>query len=284
MSALAGLSGVLVVAGVWFTVVSWRRVPPTKHARRVHWGWDQRRWVTALAAGLVGLVLTRWPIGALAAGAVGWFAAGPSARRARREVEARTEALALWCEMLRDAIGGARGVEGVLVATSATAPLPIRPEVQRMAARLEHEPLELVLDELAHELDHPVGDLVVAALRLTSSAGGRQVRDVLADLAAAAYAEADSHRRIEVARERPRAAMRYAAMVIVGFVVVMAVFSRSYLEPYDTATGQVVLVVVAAYWALGFWWMHHMARVVPVERFLARAPVLLAASDRDGGS
>jgi len=46
-------------------------------------------------------------------------------------------------------------------------------------------------------------------------------------------------------------------------------FSRRYLAPYETALGQVVLAVVAMYWAGGFWWMHRMGRVAPTERFLA---------------
>ena len=70
-------------------------------------------------------------------------------KRSRQLADRRTEALALWAEMLRDAIGTSRGVEGVLVATAATAPLPIRDDVQRMARRLEREPLDSALDGLA---------------------------------------------------------------------------------------------------------------------------------------
>ena len=203
------------------------------------------------------------------AAAGGWFV--PAAVRRRRGVqnEARTEAIALWAEMLRDAIGTARGIEGVLVATASTAPLPIRVEVMTMARRLEYEPLDVVLDELGDDLAHPIGDLVVTALRLTATAGAREVRSVLADLAAAAYSEADSHRRVDVARERPRAAMRYTAIVIGGFVALLVVFSGDYLAPYRTPIGQVVLAFVAFYWTAGFWWMHRMGRLQPVERFLA---------------
>ena len=189
-------------------------------------------------------------------------------KKERISVERRTEAIALWAEMLRDAIGTARGIEGVLVATAATSPVAIRSELKTMALRLQHEPLDIVLDGLAADLDHPLGDLVVTALRLTSTAGGRQVRDVLNSLAAAAYAEADSHRRVEVAREKPRTAMRYTAIIIAGFVVVLIVFSRRYLAPYGSALGQLVLAVVGAYWAAGFWWMNRMGRVEPVERML----------------
>lgn len=273
MTAVAALAGLLVVGGLWLAASSWRPEPvgQRRRPRRSSTGEAQRRLVLGLAGALVTLVVTRWPVAAAAAGVAAWAVAGTKGTGERRALDKRTEAIALWAEMLRDAIGTARGVEGVLVATASTAPLPIRPEVQRMARRLQRESLDAVLDDLADDLDHPIGDLVVTALRLTSTAGGRQVRDVLANLAAAAYAEAESRRRVEVARERPRSAMRYTAIIIGGFVALLVIFSRKYLDPYDSALGQVVLVFVGFYWAAGFWWMHRMGRVTPVERFLAPA-------------
>lgn len=274
MTVLAAFAGVLIVGGLWFAVSAWRPVPVIEReavARRLD-DLDRRRLAAVAAGALLAVVITRWPIAAFAGGGTGWAVSRMTDRRGRRELDKRTEAIALWAEMLRDAIGTARGVEGVLVATAATAPLPIRAEVQTMARRLQHESLDAVLDDLAADLDHPIGDLVVTALRLTSTAGGRQVRDVLANLAAAAYAEAESRRRVEVARERPRSAMRYTAIVIGGFVALLVVFSRRYLEPYDSALGQVVLVFVGFYWAAGFWWMQRMGRISPVERFLATSP------------
>lgn len=271
MIVLAAFAGVLAVGGLWVATTSWRRVAAVERpARKSRLGLvDRRRLVAAVGGFLVALVATRWPIGAVAGAGVGWAVAGTTGRRVRVGADRRTEAIALWTEMLRDAIGTARGVEGVLVATAVAAPLPIRIEVQTMARRLQREPLDTVLDGLASDLDHPIGDLVVTALRLTATAGGRQARDVLANLAAAAYAEAESRRRIDVARERPRSAMRYTAIIIGGFVGLLVVFSRPYLQPYDTAVGQIVLAVVAVYWAGGFWWMHRMGRAVPVERFAA---------------
>lgn len=271
MTALAAFAGLVCVGGVWLVTSSWRPVQVKDRGRTkvLSQELDLSRILIAVAGGLATLVVTRWVVAAVAGATVGWIIAGARTTKERRELDRRTEAIALWAEMLRDAIGTARGVEGVLVATAATAPLPVRPEVQRMARRLQHEPLDAVLDDLADDLDHPIGDLVVTALRLTSTAGGRQVRDVLANLAVAAYAEAESRRRVEVARERPRSAMRYTAIIIGGFVTLLVIFSRRYLEPYDSALGQVVLVFVGFYWAAGFWWMHRMGRVRPIERFLA---------------
>ena len=272
MTVWAAIAGAMCAAGIWLLATSWRPVvitAATPRTRRITDPLIKQRVFAATGGLIVVLVITRWPVAAIAGAAIGWAAVEIRSRKGRTSTERRTEAIALWAEMLRDAIGTARGVEGVLVATASTSPLPIRPELERMARRLQHEPLDAVLDGLAADLDHPIGDLVVTALRLTSTSGGRQVRDVLNSLATAAYAEADSHRRIEVARERPRTAMKYTAIVIAGFVALLIVFSRRYLEPYDSVIGQTVLVFVGLYWALGFWWMQRMGRSDPVERFLA---------------
>ena len=287
MTGLAALAGVMIVGGLTLLTSGLRRGVRGAPSRAVGASWRRRlepgtveRALAAFGCFLAGLVVTRWPIAAIGAATAGWFAPPLLRRASRRTRDDRTEAIALWAEMLRDAVGTSRGIEGVLVVTAPTSPLPIRGDVQAMAARLGSESLDDSLVTLGVALAHPVGDLVVTALRLTASAGTREVRSVLADLATSAYAEADSERRIEVARERPRAAMRYSAMVIAAFVAGLVVFSGEYLAPYRSLFGQLVLVVVGVYWAAGFWWMHRMGRVASVERFLAAPPTVAAGVTR----
>lgn len=230
---------------------------------------DTTRAAVAVAAGVLAGLVTRWPVAAAGGIALGWWAPTLLRGRAHQRVEARTEAIATWCELLRDAAGTARGIEGMLVATADSAPGPIRPAVQRLARRLEHEPIDSALTGLAHDLAHPLGDLVVTALRLAATAGSRRVRHVLDDLATAAHLEAGMQRRVDVARQRPRATMRLVAIVVACFVSGLALFAREYLAPYGTPLGQLVLLVVLGYWGLGFWWMQRMGRPSSVERFLA---------------
>lgn len=269
---LAALSGAATVGGLLLVLTSWRPVPVTPATRRTRHQVDDLFLQRSLAAccGLVVVaVVTRWPVAAVGGAAFGWTALGIRDRKRKVTDERRTEAIALWSEMLRDAMSTAQGIEGVLVATSSTAPLAIRPQLERMARRLPNEPLDEVLDDLATDLDHPIGDLVVTALKLASTSGGRQIREVLNNVAASAYSAADSQRRIEVARERPRTAMKYTAIVIAAFVGLLIVFSGEYVAPYRSALGQAVLLFVAGYWGLGFWWMRRMGRADPIERFLA---------------
>lgn len=272
MTALAALAGAMFVVGTALFVSGLRPTDaPRERARVVRSpSFDPVQLVGAVAAAGFTLLVTRWPVAAVGAGLAGWVAATAYARRSRVSDAIRAEALALWVEMLRDAMGTARGMEGVLVATAATAPAAIRDEVGRMARRLGYDPLDDVLDGLADDLDHPLGDLVVTALRLASRAGARQTRDVLTDLAEAAYREAEMHQRVEVARQRPRTAMRWVTAIIGGFIALLILFAGDYLRPYETAVGQVVLAFVALYWGFGFWWMARMGRIAPIERFLAR--------------
>lgn len=282
MTPLAAAAGVLLIAGLALAVSGVRPRPvaaPTARAPR------SRRWEVpspdriALigACTLVVLVFTRWPVAAAATAVGVWYLSKP---RRRVGDAAKADALTAWTEMLRDATGTPRGIEGVLLATADGAPILIRPHVMRLARRLAYEPLDDALDDLAEDLDHSLGDLVVTSLRLAARSGGRQIRAVLDDLAQAAREEARMHRRIEVARERPRSDMRSVIVIMAAFVVVLTLVADSYLDRYDTVGGQVVLLGVALTWAAGIAAMVRMGRSSPVERFLVRRADVLAASPR----
>jgi hypothetical protein len=92
---------------------------------------------------------------------------------------------------------------------------------------------------------------------------------VLDDLATAAREEARMLRRQEVARERPRSEMRQVALISAGTVLTLTVIGKDYLAAYDSAAGQLVLLVVAGCWGVGFSAMARLGRSERVERFLA---------------
>lgn len=275
MTAVAAFSGLALLVGLWLAASGWRKAPPRPRVNPLgRWGrrlepMSPPRLAVVGGVTLAALVLTRWPVAAVATGCAVLFATSPALRRRVDEAE-KAEALTVWVEMLRDATGTPRGIEGVLVATATGAPALIRPHVMRMARRLPFEPLDEALDGLADDLDHPVGDLVITALRLSATSGGRQIRAVLDDLASVAREEARMHRRVEVARARPRADMRSVLVIMALFVFLFILLGRSYLEPYGTAGGQAVLVIVTSCWGLGIWAMTRLGRGKPIERFLSR--------------
>jgi Flp pilus assembly protein TadB len=277
VTSLALLSGIFVAVGLMVAVTGLIKQPlrpprprrsPTERFGR-HFEMPSPERVVLVAGTVIAVVLvTRWPVAAIAAGVAALVVSSPSMRQHTDEAE-KAEALTVWAEMLRDATGTPRGIEGVLVATAAGAPLLIRPHIVRLARRLPYEPLEEALNGLADDLRHPVGDLVVTALRLAARSGGRQIRAVLDDLATVAREEARMHRRVDVARARPRSDMRSVLIIMLGFVLLFILVARAYLAPYGTPVGQLVLCIVFACWGTGVWVMTCLGRGRPIERFLA---------------
>jgi Flp pilus assembly protein TadB len=272
VNALAAAAGLLVALGI--ALAASGLVPSAPRARtvgdRAARGADRigPNVLVAGAAGLAVLLVTRWPVAAVGAAVAAWLVMGRRSHATPAGEIDRTEALAAWAEMLRDGVGTPRGIEGIITATASTAPPLIRPTVMRFASRLAWQDLHDALPDLADELDHRLGDLVVLSLDIAARTGARQVREVLDDLAAAAREEARMLRRQEVARARPRSEMHQVAFISVGVVLLLAVVGQDYLAPYRTTTGQFVLLAVAGIWAVGFRAMSRLARRDPVERFL----------------
>ena len=272
MTSVAMLCGLFVFGGLMLAWTGLQPAPvverPAGSQRRGRDPIPPQRVALIVAPSLALVLLTRWPVAGLAVGVAIWFATSPALRQRTQSADI-ADALTTWAEMLRDATGTPRGIEGVLVATAAGAPVLIRPHIIRLARRLPYESIDTALDGLADDLDHPIGDLVVTALRLSARAGGRHIRAVLDDLATTAREEAQMHRRVEVARARPRADMRSVLTVMALFVVLLVVVARDYLSPYRSPIGQVVLLAVCTIWAMGVVAMGRLGRSRPTERFLA---------------
>ena len=145
MSTLAATLGVLGGLGVLLIALGLRPGPPRTDTARP----DRREWATSwqlpspervggmAGAGLLVLVVTRWPVIAVAAAATVWWLTKGEKRTLSSQID-KTDALATWAEQLRDATGTPRGIEGVIVTTTDTAPQPIRAAVTRFAERLKY--------------------------------------------------------------------------------------------------------------------------------------------------
>ncbi|MBW3614624.1 MAG: pilus assembly protein TadB [Actinobacteria bacterium] len=273
VTALAALCGALVGFGilVFSTGVRATEVRPRQPREPLASRVDRLSLRVGLAtgAGVATLVLTRWPVGALLMAALG--AALPSlagGRAAREAAIARTEAIAAWTEMLRDTMAGAAGIEQAIVATAAVSPSPIREEVVALAARLERERLAVAMREFADALADPAADLVVAALVLASEKQAQRVGELLGTLAAATREQAKMRLRVETGRTRTRTAARVITLFTMGVAAILVLFNRGYLEPYDSAVGQLMLAVVGGCFGGSFWWLAQMGKAAAPERFL----------------
>ena len=271
LGGLVGVGGFLVIAGLAGRAV----LVPGRPGRL-------QRWVTSLgparaagaaAAALAVLVLTGWLAGALLAGAAA--VAGPrllGGRAAREASIARTEAIATWTEMVRDSIAAASGLEEAILATAGVAPAPIRPEVTVLVRRLEHQSLADALAAFGADVAHPSADLVVAALSIAARMEASDMTGLLSRLAEAIRGEARMRIRVEVGRTRVRTATKVIVGVVGATIVLLTVLNRSYLVAYDSAGGQIVLLIVGGIFAVGGWLLLHMAELELPERFSARPP------------
>lgn len=229
--------------------------------------------VLAFAAALMAWVVTGWIVGAALAALVAVLLPR-SWRRARGHVElvGRTEAIATWTEMLRDTLAAAAGLEQAVITAAPNAPDAIRAEVVRLARRLDRgERLVAGLRRLATDLANPAADLVVAALVTAAEREARDLVPLLGSLARSTRREAEMRMRIHASRARVRTAVRVVVGSLGAFGGGLILFNPRYLEPYGTATGQLVLLLVAAILAGAYALMQRMARLHAPDRFLTRA-------------
>ena len=278
MTAVVVLLGGLFGLGAVTAVAAWRGVDVVQLRPRAPVLADDRvdrlglRLAMGVGSGVTVAALTRWPVATVAAAAGGFMLPGLVGRKAdRRSGIEKVEAIAGWAEMLRDTMAGAGGLEQSSVASAGVAPPAIRREVLTLAARLQRDRLAPALRDLADELDDPTGDLVVAALLLAADKSPKRLGQLLGTLAESARAEVTMRLRIDAGRARTRTSVRVVTFTTVGFAALLLVLNRSYLQPYDTAVGQLVLAVVAGCFATAFWWLARASRVDADERFLAEA-------------
>ncbi|MFA1550743.1 type II secretion system F family protein [Actinomadura chokoriensis] len=290
---LAAFAGLCAAGGVFVLVGAVRGVefggrddrPPSRiqiMLRSSAWPGPRNRLLGATGGGLAVLLLSRWPVAALAVGA-GAYALPPmlSGRAPRRRI-ARLEALAQWSRRLAEMIGASRGLEQALADSARVAPDVIREPVGLLAGRLNnHANTDQALRAFADQLDDPIADLIACALLLATRRRGPGTRDALRLLADAVEHEVIVRRDVEA----ERAGLRTTLIVIVASVGALSVLfasSQTLADPYDTPLGQTVLAVVAAIYAAGLWWMRRLAVLSTGTRFLHTARPMATAEQGTG--
>ncbi|WP_413810552.1 type II secretion system F family protein [Streptomyces sp. OE57] len=271
--ALLGLCGLGVATGLIVLVSAWHGNLP---AGARTWRRRPRRAVTrwwmaaACVAGVLVGGVTGWVVGALLAAMATWSVPRIlEATRADQQQTARIEGIAGWTEMLRDTLAAAAGLEQTIMATAHTAPRAIRPHVLGLSARLAGgERLTVGLRRLQADLDDPTADLVIAALMLASEHQARQLTPLLGELAATARAQVQMRQRVDAGRTRMRTTVRVVVATTLVFAGGLMLLNPEFLSPYDSATGQLILLLIGAIFTVGFAWLRRMARIEEPERFL----------------
>ncbi|RFS81471.1 hypothetical protein D0T12_31475 [Actinomadura spongiicola] len=276
-AVLAALAASLVIAGLLLIVAAWTRTdllpePPAGRPRR-HWTkWRSRRTLVeataAVATGAGGWAATGWPVAAIAvAAAVIALPRLLGGRPAQRRI-ARLEAMEAWTRQLADILTTGTGIEEALLTTASSPPGPIAAEVTALRRRLEYRvTTEDALRAFADDLAHPVGDTIAATLIIASQVRGRGLHQVLTALADTVAKDVAMQREIDAERATHRTTALWV-MVALAVFVGFAMLNRTYVAPFGTPAGQLMLVLVVALYAGTVVWLHRLASPAPGHRFL----------------
>jgi tight adherence protein B len=219
-----------------------------------------------LSAVIVGAI-TRWPVAALLAAVA--TAALPAALRSTRsrDLTRRAEAVAVWTELLRDTLTASSGLAQAVTATAGLAPIEIRTAAGHLADRvMSGVSMDEALRLFAVEVDDPSADEVVSALRLAASSRAQRLVDLLGALADSTRDVVAMRLRVEASRASARSGVRTVIVFSLGFVGLLMVVARSYLAPFGSVTGQLVLVLVGSCYAAGLILMVRLVRPTPGRR------------------
>ena len=273
---IPALAGGLVALGLLGLVIGLRpaAVPPRQSTRARRRRGPTRRTRHLLLAGgalgLVGWLITGWILALVIApiaviGLPILLSAPPAATQI-----ARLEAMEEWTRSLSGVLTVGLGLEQALVATLRSTPAPIADEVQRLVTRLRARwDTEKALRAFADELDDATGDLVAASLILSATGSGGGLVAVLEGLAASVAEDVRARRALETDRAKPRSTARAVTCITVGALALLAL-NRSYVEPYTSPLGQVLLAVLLTGYVAALLWMRQMTAGTATPRLLAR--------------
>lgn len=224
--------------------------------------------LAGVATGVVALLLTGWALALIVVpvafvGLPVLLSSGSAARRIER-----LEAMEEWTRSLAGVLTVGLGLEQALTATLRSTPAAIAPEVTRLVARLRARwATEDAVRAFADELDDATGDVVAANLILGARRRGAGLANVLEGLAESVAADVRSRRQVEADRAKPRATARSVTLISVSVLVVLAL-SGTYVEPYRSPLGQVILLSLLSAYVATLVWMKHMASGRALPRFL----------------
>jgi tight adherence protein B len=276
---LAALTGLLAAIAFLVGVSAWTTPTPTATVKRAPHP-DHTLLIQTVAAGtaatlVVGL-LTGWIAFSIAAGAgCGWLVWNRAHKDERAFGDAeRMDALATWCEQLRDLVRARQGAVAPIVASRNTAPAAIRPAVIRLATSLQREEPSVAFGRFANELDDADADLVASVLLMSTTHSGR-TSDLLAELAVTIRERSAIRIQIDTDRAGDRAEAKAVTTIVLVAVALPPILARDsqFFSAYRTTTGQLVMTIVVGLVAGGLLWLRQMSRVEPPARFLRQGPV-----------
>jgi tight adherence protein B len=227
--------------------------------------------LVAVAAGVLVLLVTGWPVAAIAtAAAVVFVPQVLGGGKSAKVMIAKSEALSDWTRRLADLIvsGAAGSTRDAMRRSLTSVPEPIAGEVTRLVRRMGPQGTETALRQFAREVADPAAEKIAGVLILRERNGGPGLADVLTALAQDLDERSRMIREVESERAKPRSNMRFIIIITAALMVGMMLFARTFLSSYDSVLGQVLLVGVAAIFAVALRWMRILSDPPPNPQVL----------------
>ena len=263
---LLTLSGLVIAAGLVGLVLAAQGrsfQPATRPPGRPTSRWRPTRLhLGAFATGVLVLLISGWPVAALAAvGGVIFVPKVLGGSKASRQAIATSDALADWTRRLSDLIssGAAGSTREALRRSLSSAPVAIAPAVTDLVTRMGPQGVEPALRQFARDVDDPAADKIAMVLVLRERNGGPGLAEVLTALAADLDERSRMLREVEAERAKPRANMRTIVVTTLILIVGMVLFARTFLSGYSTPIGQVALLLDFTIFGTALRWMRRLS-------------------------
>lgn len=230
---------------------------------------DPRKWLKkigprgtgAVSGATAAWLFTGWVTAALSGAILGWFLPTMiSSTRQEKERLRRIEGVADLAARLRDAIRSGIGIYDALSQAAANPPSAIAADLKRLSADARVSGLGPAAEAFGARLWRE-GELLAAALALGDEAGASNTSDVLDALAEAASSRAATIREARARQTRAKVSARVVAAVPVVLLLLIKKSNPSYLAPFDSAQGQVILAFALCLIAGGYLAMLRVSRI-----------------------
>ena len=220
---------------------------------------------------LVAQLFLGWGLISALAGAAGLLAPwGYYIRRHDRRRSAVQDALVEAIEQLRDAIRTGLSVPDALDGLGRNGPEALRGEFATMSREARLVGFDTALLAMRSRLADPVFDVVACALVVNDRLGGRQVSQVLDNLAEATRAQLRIHHEVRALQGRTVLSARIVAAAPLVALIGLRATNPRYLSIFDSVLGQMVLAGCAVGVVLGYLAMLYLTRIPAQQRVLIR--------------
>jgi len=267
---LCALGFGLGVVGVVHSILAPRNETPSPTgSRRNLRASTVRSSLLAGVGGLAAALVTGWPVAFVLVAVATYGLPRLFGQSAASVSVAKIEAIANWTEMLQGTLAASAGLNQAIMATAPLAPLAIREQTLALSGRLGagmHPRDALLL--YGDELGDPCADRVICSLILAVTSRAQRLGDLLAALADSTREEVALRLRVETSRSSIRSGVRTVVVFSVLFAAALAVLAHTYLAPFGTPTGQLVLALVGILYAGGLTLMVVMSRPPAPVRLL----------------